>query len=353
MAQPNIPLDTASIVSTVLEAILYGFSLLMFIGTLWALVQRNMKNAVKRKMTIIAYSLLLFSTAHMVIDIIRTEEGLVQQRDTFPGGPVAFFADVAQWSFVCKNLLYTLQTLVGDAVVIYRCYVVWQSWYITIIPCILWCSVAVTGIGSVYSISKATVNKENIFAPSTGPWITSFLVATLFTNIVSTSLLAYRIWSIGRRVANVTSGTGVLRPILRIILDAGVLYSLSLLAALVCFIAKNHGHYILLDMIMPIISITFFMVIIRITITANSSQSSEERLEPSSVLTSYIARPNHSRTAYEDQERYPMKRMEVHITQLTEHEFAPEKPRSPSDDNSPDMSSSPSSVAKYDTAFAI
>jgi hypothetical protein len=54
----------------------------------------------------------------MIIDIIRTEEGLVQQRSTFLGGPIAFFSDVAQWSFVYKNLLYTLQTLVGDGVVV-------------------------------------------------------------------------------------------------------------------------------------------------------------------------------------------------------------------------------------------
>ncbi|KAG1728063.1 uncharacterized protein EDB91DRAFT_1022189, partial [Suillus paluster] len=325
MAQPNIPLDTASVISTVLEGILYGFSVLMFIGTLWALVQRNMSGAVKRRMIVIAYSLLLFSTAHIIIDIIRTEEGLVQQRDTFPGGPVAFFADVAQWSFVYKNLLYTLQTLVGDGVVIYRCYVVWQSWYITIIPGLLWLSVAGTpgtGIGSVFSISRATVNKENIFAPGTGPWITSFLGATLLANLVSTSLLAYRIWSIGRRVSNTASGTGVLRPVLRIVLDAGVLYSISLLAALICFVTKNHGHYILLDMIMPIISITFFMVIIRISLNASSSPS-EERLEPSeSVFSTFITR--HGRTAYDDQEQHPMKRMEVHITQLTEHdEFGP------------------------------
>jgi hypothetical protein len=123
-----------------------------------------------------------------------------------------------------------------------------------------------TGAGSVYSISQATVNKEDIFAPGTGPWITSFLAATLFTNLLSTcklprtpssaattdrhvALLAYRIWSIGRRMTNVALATGIMWPVVRVILDAGILYSLSLLAALVCFIAQNHGHYVLLDMV--------------------------------------------------------------------------------------------------------
>ena len=52
----------------------------------------------------------------MVVDIIRTYQGLVEYRDTI--GPVAFFSEVSQWSFVYKNLIYTLQTLVGDGVVV-------------------------------------------------------------------------------------------------------------------------------------------------------------------------------------------------------------------------------------------
>ncbi|KAF9244663.1 hypothetical protein BU15DRAFT_86028 [Melanogaster broomeanus] len=321
MVQPNgIPLDTAAIVSTVLEGILYGFSILMFIGTIWALIYRRTHcgGGVNMRMVAVACLLFLFSTAHMVIDFIRTEEGLVQQRDTFPNGPVAFFSDVAQWSFVYKNMLYMLQTLVGDGVVIYRCYVVWQSCWITIIPVMLWCSVAVTGVGCVYSISQATVNRENIFAPGTGPWITAFLAATL-------ALLTFRIWSVGKRASS-ASQPSVLWPVVRIILDAGVLYSLSLLAALLCFITKNRGHYVLLDMIMPIISLTFYMVIIRITISKSTSQGNGL---PSSGFSSPFTVPvSVSRLSrrlsrgggrdYDDSNGYPLKRVEVHITQLTE-----------------------------------
>lgn len=36
-------------------------------------------------------------------------------------GPIGFFADVAQWSFVYKNMIYMLQTLVGDGVVVRHC----------------------------------------------------------------------------------------------------------------------------------------------------------------------------------------------------------------------------------------
>jgi hypothetical protein len=54
----------------------------------------------------------------MVFCIIRTEDGLVTYSNTYPGGPAAYFADVAQETYVVKNAIYILQTLVGDAVAV-------------------------------------------------------------------------------------------------------------------------------------------------------------------------------------------------------------------------------------------
>jgi len=112
----------------------------MFIGTMWVLSTRaEGRHAPDWKMISIAVVLLVLSTAvssfpdaqplstlldhprsfkHMVVDIVRIDEGLVKYRDTFPGGPMAFFEDIAQNTFVIKNAIYTLQTLVGDGVVV-------------------------------------------------------------------------------------------------------------------------------------------------------------------------------------------------------------------------------------------
>jgi hypothetical protein len=67
---------------------------------------------------------------------------------------------------------------------------------------------------------------------------------------VCPALLAFRIWSVGKRVSNGSMQTGsVLWPVLCIVLDAGMLYSFTLLAALVCLIAKNTVRYIVNDMV--------------------------------------------------------------------------------------------------------
>jgi len=105
----------------------------------------------------------------MVIDIIRLAHALISKQATAsPAAPDEYFANVTEWSFVSKTILYTLQTLLGDAVVvgtiqpdfltssiilhskIYRCYVVWRSLQIVTFLLFLWCSVAGKPIMQLY-----------------------------------------------------------------------------------------------------------------------------------------------------------------------------------------------------------
>jgi hypothetical protein len=51
-----------------------------------------------------------------------------------------------------------------------------------------------------------------------------------------------------------------------VVMDAGALYSFTVIAAVVCFAVESNGQYVVLDMVTPIISIAFYMVILRIGI---------------------------------------------------------------------------------------
>ncbi len=55
---------------------------------------------------------------HMIIDIVRLIAGLVTNRDTYPGGPEAWFANLNNSSFVLKNIVYLLTATFGDVIVV-------------------------------------------------------------------------------------------------------------------------------------------------------------------------------------------------------------------------------------------
>ncbi|KAG1726152.1 hypothetical protein EDB19DRAFT_1945314 [Suillus lakei] len=306
----GMPLDNAAIMSTVLEGILYGFSVLMFIGTIWALTYRRNMRDVNRPITVVAVLLLVLSTAHMVVDIIQTEDGLVTYRNMFSAGPEAFFVDVPREIFVIKNVIFILQTLKGKK--IYRCYMVWQTVWVIILPSMLWCSVAVTGVYSLYGFSHAAAptSAKSIFSKTTRQWMAAFFALTLATNLLSSGLLAYRIWKIERNVSTARTTKVTTTSILRMVIDAALLYSIALLCTLISSLRSNNGAFVMIGILTSIISIAFYMVIIRIAIGKSTH---------SHILTVH---GGSSSEADRNLRQYPLKPLQVHISQFTHNDGA-------------------------------
>ena len=66
-------------------------------------------------------------------------------------------------------------------------------------------------------------------------------------------MLIFRIWYINRKSTRLDASNGgsQLRPILHILVDAGAIYSVTLLVALICFVTESNGQYVVLDMVSP------------------------------------------------------------------------------------------------------
>ncbi|KAG1789493.1 uncharacterized protein HD556DRAFT_773942 [Suillus plorans] len=306
-----VSLDTAAIISTSLEGILYGLSVLMFIGTMWAMTYKHSMRDVNRPVAAASILLLILSTAHIILGIMRIEYGLVTYRDTFPGGPAGYFADVSQETYVIKNSIYVLQTLLGDGMAIYRCYVVWQAPWVIILPIMLWCGIAVTGALSVYGDSQ-TSSTGIISAVVDMECMGAFCALTLAANLSSSGLLAYRIWKIERSVSTSRTAKVMTTSITRVIMDAAMLYSVALLSTVIGSLCSGSGPFVLVDVLTPIISITFYMVIIRIAIGKNTH---------SQILT--VRAGMTSDTERGSFPRYSMKPLQVQVSHSTHIDGAP------------------------------
>ena len=94
---------------------------------------------------------------------------------------------------------------------------------------------------------------------------------TLATNVMSTSafthrfymnvrsqysagLLAFRIWQV-KRQSRQFLGSNALSPLLRVVIESGAIYSMSVTAALITFVTKSNGVYVVLDIVRPLYSV--------------------------------------------------------------------------------------------------
>ena len=160
-------------------------------------------------------------------------------------------------------------------------------------------------------------------------FITLFYATTLSTNLSATTLLAYRLWIIDRRVSHLRATKGPLLPLLAIVLDSGILYSVTLLVALCTFLAGFISSYIILDMvnfldclaevempahisrqIVPVISIAFYMIIIRVELSKIRNNSRG--------LSTHSGLPKSSPAVLANHLQYPMDFVQVHVTTSSE-----------------------------------
>ncbi|EMD32217.1 hypothetical protein CERSUDRAFT_126893 [Gelatoporia subvermispora B] len=310
------PLDEAVIVATVIEAMLYGFSILLFGLTVQILLKHSWRtNPHRRLMLGVSVLLFMLSTMHMGAVIKLLLNGLIIDSNKFPGGTIGYFKQPSVFPYVFKSAIYIAQTLTGDAILIYRCYMLWRSWWIVALPILMWFAVFVTGTGAVAFCVLTNVTggvHKGVYTTMLDTWITSFYSFTLATNIITTSILAYKIWVVNRRAARFRQGS--LMHIARIIIDAGALYSVSLILSLIAFAIRSNAH-VLVDAVTQVIAISFYMILVRA-----SKASSHLGLSSAPKGAVGTVRPSSIWDSTSSSQQYPMNTMPIHISKVVEHD---------------------------------
>ncbi|THU98890.1 hypothetical protein K435DRAFT_720256 [Dendrothele bispora CBS 962.96] len=282
--------DTAALLAMSFESCLYGFSVWMFSETMRELLFGGNLN---RKMAIVASMFFMLSTAHVIVDLIRLKIGFIDLRDTYRGGPSAYFSSATEPMFLLRSAFYLAQTLLADAVLVYRCHTVWcpVSKWVMLFPLSLWLGMFATSLGAFYNLGVATkkLGGAEIFAFA--KWINGFFGISLATNLIGTALLGFRIWKINQ-TASQFRNQGFMIPVLRVVIDAGMLYSVTLTVTLITFEVRSNAQTICLDMLMPIIAISFYMIILRVAKLAerappkNLANNMDISLQPTFSITS-------------------------------------------------------------------
>jgi len=126
-----------------------------------------------------------------------------------------------------------------------------------------------TGCGIMAAYREATLQTGSSGALNTArlsPWITSLLSLTLAMNLITTSLIVYRIWTI-RRILKRRSATTVSRPltnVMRVVIESGAFYTISVVILVVVYMLSSNAELPVSDAIVQIIGITFNIIITRV-----------------------------------------------------------------------------------------
>ncbi|KAF8074149.1 hypothetical protein FPV67DRAFT_1409600 [Lyophyllum atratum] len=272
-------IDTAELAGLVIEGCLYGIFATLIVVAAYGFVRTGGKSGTMGltsntwPMALAGGLLVVLCTTRLAIDTANVFVAFI--RHPTRATRIAYLTDVRQPLFTTKHSLLVGVLFVGDSFVNWRCWVVWgKRLWIVIIPIILSLTSAVSGSYTMWAY--AHLPAQEILSELR--WLTSFYVLSLVANAMSTGLLAFRIYTVRKQASRIQPSTTTLangtrasragrrslKPVLKIILESGVLNAAYLFVYTICLVTKSQGLEVMSEMACPLTGIIFVIVIIRV-----------------------------------------------------------------------------------------
>ncbi|KAH8092471.1 hypothetical protein BXZ70DRAFT_875870, partial [Cristinia sonorae] len=272
----DFPIDIAQIVALFLESIFFGIHIVTFGLCIHVLLfsRHTRPNGGRRYRVLNPF----FLVSSLLFVIAAFDEGLSLRHvlDAFiwykgAGGAKEELADISYWVNVMKTVTYAAQASIADSILIYRCYVVYsRNWMIAAGLLVLWAACFILGAFICY-IEFTMHTNAFLNSSQLSPFITSVLLLILSLNLIATTLIVFKIWKIQSVTARYVSSYGqgrqentTLRRAMRIIIESGAIYSVSLITFFVVYIAGNNAQYGVSDCVVQIVGIAFNLMIVRL-----------------------------------------------------------------------------------------
>ncbi|KAK0484595.1 hypothetical protein IW261DRAFT_846894 [Armillaria novae-zelandiae] len=271
----------ASIVALFLESAAWGVFLVTFglclRSLLWTKSGLKSWPEINRPMLLVCLAMPIFATVQVALNTIRALESLG------PTGISEQFTNLGSAAEVLKFTCVNVQTLIGDGILTYRCWIVYgKSWAVAAVPALLWIGTLVTTVLNIVVISH--IHSEALTAPtSLRPIISSFWGISIALNIITTCLIVARIYSVDRMVYmhSVTRLSGPhsdrpngLQRAMRIIIESGAIYTSVAIITCATYVSGSIAVYITSALEVQTAGIAFNLIIIRVH---NRSHDEETR----------------------------------------------------------------------------
>ncbi|KAK0475551.1 hypothetical protein IW261DRAFT_1495008 [Armillaria novae-zelandiae] len=258
--------DEAQLVSLFVDSVFYGFYLITFFSCFHGLLTTNdgrLKSRSAINYTMVAASLwmLVFSTLQVSCHLRFVLDAFVYSDNK----PVDTLSDMPNPVNVMLLVTYVAQTFMGDCILLYRCWVIYdRRWMIVICPILMCIAETGCGIAAVY-LETTLGDGSSITDPRLFPLIITLQSLTLTTNVITTFLIVHRIWTIHSAIRRLVPSTKnhPLKNSLVVLIESASVYTASVAVLLIVYVLRSNADYVISDLIVQVIGITFNLIIIR------------------------------------------------------------------------------------------
>ncbi|KDQ14411.1 hypothetical protein BOTBODRAFT_350720 [Botryobasidium botryosum FD-172 SS1] len=236
------------------EVLFYGIYVPLFFVCLWIMVSR--KEAPKWELVAPIITMFILSTVHVGVALYSFVETFMQSSNP----KERLYFDRQFSAVVASYGLYNVLNFIGDGIVIYRCYVICDSFKVVILPIVLHLISTVQGIYSTASFGR------NAFSATTWEIGLTGYCLSLIVNVACTGLIAHRIWTSTRMISPLVGSQRAAKcyEVLGIIIESAVLYTIAMAVLIGTYVSRLPGpSQLAFQMIVQVVCIVPTLMLVR------------------------------------------------------------------------------------------
>ncbi|KAG8980902.1 hypothetical protein FRB93_008881 [Tulasnella sp. JGI-2019a] len=277
----GISIDVAHLLGWAIGMAFYGLYAGLFAITMWVL-RNHQHNRGLVYWGIVG--LFIISTVQTFICCAESYDAWINHAAD-PGPGAWFIADGNPWQPVKDTFVY-LGTVFADSLVCWRLYVVWsQQKRILIVPILLLCGSTISGALVVYYEARTVQVNADTYLNTSSNLTIVVIVCTLLMNLLTTSLIAGRLWWINRQVQHVSNKrSSRYRKVMAAIIESGSLYTLTMLILIILYGAGSvNGVYLAAYIVPMVIGIFPTLIVLQVNITPRVGMETTRGVAISSI----------------------------------------------------------------------
>ncbi|KAF9445221.1 hypothetical protein P691DRAFT_735345 [Macrolepiota fuliginosa MF-IS2] len=254
----DLSLNRSELTALFMESLIYGIFLVLFC-ILLIIAYFSPREAIPKKRYIIpaATLMMMIATTHIVIDFLRALEAFVPTNPQLT--PDQFFKKLSHPYAILNWALYAIQTILGDSILVWRCYVLYDKKWWTVIPGAI--LIALNTSALVIVVRYLTFAVGANFIHLSRPWMTSWIVATSVLQVFYSAAIVIRIYLTRRSLRWVVRS---MSPVVVAMIESTAIYTAAVFLLLLCNALDSNGQFVIMDTIVPLVGVVFCLIAIRI-----------------------------------------------------------------------------------------
>ncbi|KZT70948.1 hypothetical protein DAEQUDRAFT_688311 [Daedalea quercina L-15889] len=277
----EITIAEAQLTALFMQSVTYGVHMVTFAACMYTWLHRSPTASKSWVWMVTAVALFGIGTCDVAFNLYHNIMAFILYMG--PGGANAVFDHSSNWVNVMRSVWLYLSALISDAVLIYRCWIVYANVrhraIMGIATILLWLACVSFAIAIIYYLSTVGAYASIPMIPELRPFQEAFFVTTLMVNLITTGLIIRRLWKVHKCTASAFTRSRRLQTrlgygkIILIFIESALLYTATIVVCVVVVFAGSIAAYGVTDVALEVAGIAFDLITIRIWMGVSTEQT--------------------------------------------------------------------------------